>query len=138
MKHIFYLLSSLAILCNYCTASAQVKYDVIPLPQNIRTGEGAPFVLTKQTKIVYSDNQPDLRQVAEHLSEYLSMHLGVSLEVTNLVGGENNITIEKGLITESPDAYILQIQSNGIKITGADASGAFYGDRKSTRLNSSH
>lgn len=106
----------------------QANYQVIPLPNEITTSEGAPFILTSSTKIVIPDGNEKIQRNAEFLAEYLQQSVGVKPAVTTETTDKNAILLNLGLAEQtSTEAYRLEVNENAITITGASEAGVFYG-----------
>lgn len=113
----------------------QANYQVIPLPNEITTSEGAPFTLTTSTKIVFPDGNEKMKRNAEFLAEFLQQSTGVKPTVTTEMSDKNVIVLALGLKNDNADAYQLEVNEKTITITGASETGVFYGIqtlRKST------
>ena len=129
MKHFFrHILSFILLYSSFSPLAAQVQYEVIPLPQSITYTHGAPFILTPNTKIVYPQGDADLQQVAELLSQYLSLHTGRPLALTDaLRSNEPVIRLSTGYTEGQEGAYNLYVSENEIHIQGSGVAGVLHG-----------
>src|SRR5574344_99059 len=78
--------SALVVVCfglsSFCYAQeSKVNYRVIPLPQNIETQQGNPFVLNSRTIITYPKSKASLKHEAGFLASYLKETTGKSIKV---------------------------------------------------------
>ncbi|MDE6716423.1 MAG: glycoside hydrolase family 20 zincin-like fold domain-containing protein, partial [Muribaculaceae bacterium] len=66
-----------------CARRGEANYDIVPLPQNIEYDvAGNPFLLSKNSKIVYTEGDSAQQRNAELLDEYIKEILGVNLDIT--------------------------------------------------------
>lgn len=116
MRLSHYIIPIAATLAITATA-ADVNYRTIPLPERITTIESEqPFILGGDVNIT---GDKSLGREVEFMREYLPAGLaGTS------TGG---INISADLVDSNPEAYMIEINSDGIKVRGASAAGAFYG-----------
>ncbi|WP_455713485.1 beta-N-acetylhexosaminidase [Streptosporangium canum] len=123
----------------------QTSYGLIPLPSSVRPGSGE-FTLTAGTAL---DAPPELHGVAAWLRSALGPATGCALlpsgagapgaagidggdgagadvDVEHTAGGEGRIVLAlgPGLAAEE---FRLRITPSGVRITGGDAAGVFYG-----------
>lgn len=131
MRKIFRLLLSFAataliIACSSPT-TGEANYQVIPLPQEISTSEGQPFVLSSATSIVYPEGNDLMKRNAQFLAEYLNLSMGISVNTTSTPSEGRNIELALGLENDNKEAYRLEVTENKITITGAGEAGVFYG-----------
>ena len=132
MRKISKFLMSVAVAGSLvaCTANkttGEANYQVIPLPQEINTSEGQPFMLTSATKIVYPEGNDLMKRNAEFLSEYLNISMGISPQTTSTPSDAKNIELVLGLENDNKEAYRLEVTENKVIITGASEAGVFYG-----------
>lgn len=126
-KNVWMLALSVCIVS--CTGGKSTKgdYAVIPLPQQITSESGAPFVLNASTKIVYPEGNDKLKQTASFLAGYVKTATGKELEVTTRKPSSNAITLEVGGKVQNPEGYQLTTTDKGITIAGTTEAGTFYG-----------
>lgn len=109
--------------------SREIKadYDVIPLPQKVETRKGEPFLLNRNTQIVYPKGNSELQQVASFLSRYIRESTGLDLAITNHSKKNNVILLQSSLSDMNKEAYRMDVSSARIFIQGASHAGVFYG-----------
>ncbi|MDD3787509.1 MAG: glycoside hydrolase family 20 protein [Petrimonas sp.] len=144
MKKIRNILMSLAtagllLSCNNTNKGAEeADYQVIPLPAEITTAQGNPFVLSGSTKIIFPEGNEKMQRNAEFLASYLEENTGVKPAITSATSDKNAIVLELGLQNENPEAYQVTVSENMITVKGASEAGVFYGIqtlRKSTPVS---
>lgn len=116
--------------------SKVANYQVIPLPQQIVSEQGAPFVLNAQTKILYKSGDAVMKSDASFLAAYLKESTGRILAVESYSSTKslaNNATPLKNVITlgidkqiERPEGYQIKVGSAQVSLMGKDANGIFY------------
>ena len=106
--------------------AAEANYQVIPLPNSIKPGNGAGFTPNSKTTIVYPKGNVKMQRNAEFLSDYLSQMNEAKL-VTATSGRSNAIILQTGLKSANPEAYTLTVGKSSITIKGASEAGVFYG-----------
>lgn len=131
------LVCCLIALFSSCSQKEVIaNYDIVPLPQEVKKNGAEAFLLSKSTK-VYVAKDETLELVAKHLVDYLQQNTGLQLAITNDATDKNVIILNTGLESTNAESYKLDINANRIEITGASASGTFYGVqtlRKSTPI----
>lgn len=112
-----------------CSGPQQTaNYQVIPLPQAITINGNLPsFTLSKSTVITYPANNEGLERNAEFLQDYIEQLTGLDLKVSDKEKETNYIRLKTTLISDNPEAYTINVSSNGITINGASDAGVFYG-----------
>lgn len=115
--------------CGGSSKEAQpANYRVIPLPGEIRTSDGMPFTLTRSTKIVIPEGNEKMQRNAEFLAEYLQQSAGIKPAVTTDAVENDAIRLKVESMDQSnKEAYRLEVDENGINITGTSEAGVFYG-----------
>ena len=98
--------------------AAEANYQVIPLPNSIKPGNGAGFTPNSKTTIVYPKGNVKMQRNAEFLSDYLSQMNEAKL-VTATSGRSNAIILQTGLKSANPEAYTLTVKKSSIIINGA-------------------
>ncbi|HBG40685.1 MAG TPA: beta-N-acetylhexosaminidase [Porphyromonadaceae bacterium] len=105
----------------------KADYNIVPLPNEIRTAEGNPFLLSKETKIVFPAGNDKMKRNAEFLAEFLEASTGVKIRITSEQPDKNAIVLLLDAPDENPEAYRLQVDEKFIRIDGASEAGVFYG-----------
>ena len=131
MKQLFKLTGCLALagLFASCQSAQQdANYQIIPMPQEIVTAQGNPFILKSGVKILYPEGNEKLRQTAVFLSGYIREMTGIETEVTADTGSSNSIrlVLDRTAVS-SPEGYRLKVGKRDITITGSSEAGIFYG-----------
>jgi hexosaminidase len=102
------------------------NYRVVPLPQQIITTKGAPFVLNARTPIVVAVGNDDLLRHAEFLRDYLEQTAGLRLEITTNKRARNAICLQLNRKMQGSEAYRIGISAKGIVAESATTAGLFY------------
>ncbi len=110
-----------------CTGEKEVaNYNIIPAIETISQTNGAPFILTPDTKIVYEGNDQKMQRNAEFLAEYLMQASGNKYDIVNTSGAKGIVLkIEEG--NENPESYKMVVDSDGVTISAPTSAGVFYG-----------
>ena len=96
------------------------EYSIIPVPQEVSYTPGK----TLPTKNLGLISAPaSLANEQEHLKHVLANRLGIS----KFSKSKASITLSLDPSIGPSEAYILEVSEQGINITGADATGVFYG-----------
>lgn len=117
----FVALAGTLLACTKQT-TGEANYQVIPLPLEVSTSEGQPFVLTSATKVVYPEGNDLMARNAEFLGDYLNLPV-----LTSTPSNEKVIELALGLDNDNKEAYRLEVTENKVTITGASEAGVFYG-----------
>ncbi|WP_051191982.1 beta-N-acetylhexosaminidase [Microbacterium luticocti] len=97
---------------------------LVPLPASIRTDASADdFLLTPDARLVADD---DARATAELAVDVLRTATGLTLAVSAGPARDGDITL-RVIGSGSTEAYELRIEADGVRISGADEAGLFYG-----------
>ena len=116
------LLSTIALAASSLLASAEVNYQVVPLPQHISIDAGGKFVtLSEGMTVAYPAGNARMQRNAEFASEYF----GCQTKASDKKHADINLTL--GMKSDNPDAYTITVGKSGITIQGASESGVFYG-----------
>ncbi|MBO7316360.1 MAG: beta-N-acetylhexosaminidase, partial [Paludibacteraceae bacterium] len=119
---------ALAILLSACKQNVkEASYQVVPLPQEILPQDGANFILSQKTIVVFPADNEKMECNAEFLVEYLAQSVDYKLSTTNTETPNNSIVLKLGLESENPEAYQLTVNADQITIQGASEAGVFYG-----------
>ena len=115
----FVALAGTLLACTKQT-TGEANYQVIPLPLEVSTSEGQPFVLTSATKVVYPEGNDLMARNAEFLGDYLNLPV-----LTSTPSNEKVIELALGLDNDNKEAYRLEVTENKVTITGASEAGVF-------------
>ena len=125
--YFFFLLSFLKITLS-SNIITEEDFKVIPLPKQITQMKGNPFILTSKTKIIFPENDSDLKRISNYLSEYIKDKTNLLLKTTSKIP-----KIKKNLILFLYDdrlkkeEYKITINQNLIIISSSTPNGIFYG-----------
>ena len=130
-----YLISRLpavALLCGLiCSCNSRnvvtADYNVAPVPSSISSSPGEPFVLKPGTAVCYSSGEEAMRRNAEFLSSYINDLLGFPLDVCESESQTDAISLVLSPDISSAEGYKLEINSQGVTISGSTPAGVFYG-----------
>ncbi len=125
----------IALLAVSCTSGSdgttEANYEVIPLPNDIVTREGAPFMLSRNMRIVFPESNEGMQRNAEFLAEFLELSTGIKLSVTPDAGNTGTelevIILSTGLSHDNPEAYRISVDEQAIRIEGASEAAVFHG-----------
>jgi hexosaminidase len=127
------LLSCAACTLVACSQPAvEANYQVIPLPQSIETASATakPFLLSKNTVVLYPAENNLLQRDAEFLSDYIKEATGYPLKLAILNGVDepaNSIVLTTDTSMTEKEGYKLTVTENTVKIVGKTEQGVFYG-----------
>lgn len=110
---------SLLFLANINSFSQKIA--IIPQPTSLVEKNGY-FSITANATIHFADSAT-LPSV-DFLTAYLKAYYGNILTKNNSIKNSITLNLDK---TKPDESYILQVDSNGINITGGNAEGVFYG-----------
>lgn len=129
MKKIAFFAVSAAMALASCNSPEprEANYRVIPLPQEITEGAGAPFRLSESTVICYPQGNEKLRTNAELLAGYIGTLTGFTPEITSEIPEKDAIVLSDTLAGDNEEAYRLTVTDRMINIDGASPAGNFYG-----------
>ncbi len=102
-------------------------YRIIPLPQEVVATSNGEFVMDNGVKIVYPGDNEMMQRNAQFLADYLKKATGTDYVTEAGTEGKGNILLCLGLTAENPEAYQVEVASDGVTITGASEAGVFYG-----------
>lgn len=119
MKHLFFIL--LLSCCIGCWAAQEIT--IIPKPLRLTVEQGK-FLLRPQTVISY---EKELYLQAAYLQEVIGGSTGWDLKLQEGTAEGSAIHLETADKIRCAEGYELTVQPSGVRITGADAGGVFYG-----------
>lgn len=116
------ILSTLLLSCSL-TCMATQEITIIPKPIQL-TQEQGTFILRPQTVITY---EAGLRPQALYLQEVLGGSTGWDLELVegNIRNGSIHLALDSS--KKQAESYGLEVTPDGVRISGADTGGVFYG-----------
>ena len=120
-------LAAVGLFASCQSAQQQADYQIIPLPQEIVTAQGSPFILKSGVKILYPEGNEKMQRNAKFLADYLKTATGKDFAIEAGTEGKNAIVLALGAGAENPESYQLKVAADGITITGPTEAGVFYG-----------
>ena len=130
MKQLLKLTGCLALAGLFAScqsAQQEANYQIIPMPQEIVTAQGNPFILKSGVKILYPEGNEKMQRNAQFLADYLKTATGKDFAIEAGTEGKNAIVLTLGTANENPESYQLKVAGDGITITGPTEAGVFYG-----------
>lgn len=130
MKQLLKLTGCLAVAGLFAScqsATKEASYQIIPMPQEIVTAQGNPFILKSGVKILYPEGNEKMQRNAQFLADYLKTATGKDFAIEAGTEGKNAIILALGAEAENPESYQLKVAGDGITITGPTEAGVFYG-----------
>ena len=73
---------SLFCLCLSAKTAATASWQIIPLPKQVTTTGGQPFMLSGKTTIYYADGDAKQKRNAEFLASYIKEITGINVATT--------------------------------------------------------
>lgn len=116
------ILSTLLLSCSL-TCFATQEITIIPKPIQL-TQEQGTFILRPQTLITY---ETGLRPQASYLQEVLGGSTGWDLKLVEGNAQEGSIHLAFDPSKKQAESYGLEVGPEGVRISGADTGGVFYG-----------
>ena len=130
MKQLLKLTGCLAVAGLFAScqsAQQEADYQIIPMPQEIVTASGNPFILKSSVQILYPEGNENMQRNAKFLADYLKTATGKDFVIEAGTEGENAIVLALGTESENPESYQLKVTGDGITITAPTEAGVFYG-----------
>ena len=130
MKQLLKLTGCLALAGLFAScqsAQQEANYQIIPMPQEIVTAQGSPFILKSSVKILYPEGNEKMQRNAKFLADYLKTATGKDFAIEAGTEGKNAIVLALGTENENPESYQMKVTGDGITITGPTEAGVFYG-----------
>lgn len=130
MRKLWITAAVIAVTGWFCSCSCErteANYQVVPAPQEIVMADGSEFELSNGVKIIYPEGNEAIQRNAEYLAEYLKEATGKDYQVQAGTEGKGNILLQVASVGNSPEAYQLKVNADGVVIAGASEAGVFYG-----------
>ena len=130
MKQLLKLTGCLALAGLFAScqsAQQEANYQIIPMPQEIVTAQGNPFILKSGVKILYPEGNEKMQRNAQFLADYLKTATGKDFAIEAGTEGKNAIVLTLDAANENPESYQLKVAGDGITIAGPTEAGVFYG-----------
>ena len=104
------------------TARAQVS--IVPSPvETVMPETAGTFLISNKTQV---SAQPALKNSVDFLNDYMKQFYGVAVSAGKANANVIDLRVDKST-NAKPDSYMLQVDKNGVHITGASEAGVFYG-----------
>lgn len=105
------------ISISVCCDELNQRFQIIPLPQHVEVQKGAGIHASAITYIsmLGDADYPVMPELLSRLPRYKRDGIGISLSIS-----------ETG-VPESPEGYVLEVCSEGVRIIAREAAGLFYG-----------
>ena len=119
MKQLLKLTGCLALAGLFAScqsAQQEANYQIIPMPQEIVTAQGNPFILKSGVKILYPEGNEKMQRNAQFLADYLKTATGKDFAIEAGTEGKNAIVLTLGTANENPESYQLKVAGDGITI----------------------
>lgn len=130
MKQLLKLTGCLALAGLFASCQSvqqEANYQIVPMPQEIVTAQGNPFILKSGVKILYPEGNEKMQRNAQFLADYLKTATGKDFAIQPGTEGKNAILLSLGTASENPESYQLKVAEDGITISGPTEAGVFYG-----------
>lgn len=109
------------------TRQPVANYQVIPLPQQIKSVKGDAFLLDDKVEILYPKGNKQMQKNACFLADYLQAATGNKYPIATDGKKTHNIVLSLDMKHENPEAYQVSISAGSVKITAPTETGIFYG-----------
>lgn len=121
------LVSALASCGTGGSGTVEANYNVVPLPNEIEAKDGAAFILSESTQIVFPEGNEKMQRNAQFLAEYLELSAGIKTAVTATLLEKDAIILATGLQNDNPEAFRISITEQEIRIEGTTEAAVFLG-----------
>lgn len=117
---------SLFCLCLSAKTAATASWQIIPLPKQVTTTGGQPFMLSGKTTIYYADGDAKQKRNAEFLVSYIKEITGINVATTTRKAN-NQIQLGIANVAGGDEAYRLDVSKKAVVLEGTTHAGVFYG-----------
>ena len=125
MKPLHRILLIVCIVAFSFLQQAQAQVSIVPKPVEMTAGTAGTFTIDQKT-VLFADAA--LKNSGTFFSGYLKQFYGFTVGAGKGTGGANAIYLKLNKsISTHPDAYTLQVDRNGVHVSGTSAAGVFYG-----------
>lgn len=110
--------------------SGSIAPRVIPLPASLTVAGGAPFQLTKETRVTLADANPEVAAIGEALAALLRRGTDFPVPVSPASSASGSSSVELALISDASlgvDGYRLTVTSDSVRLAAAAPAGLFHG-----------
>lgn len=116
-----------AVLLSACSGNTPNRYNLIPLPQEMKPAEGK-FKLNAKTTIYIPQGEAAYKEVATLFAKHFEAASGMSLTI--IEGSEHSSNaIHFSMLKDDElgnEGYLLNVSTGGVEILSHTAAGAFY------------
>jgi len=112
----------------------QAAINIIPLPNKVEEIKDNQYEITAETAIRYDER---LKKEATMLADAIEKSTGFKPKLYGerlRIHLASQVYIDVLETSDSKESYTLNVDKNGVKITGSDAAGAFYGTQSLLQL----
>jgi len=135
-NHFIILTCALFLIISACNQKESKTYPVsiIPAPVELQIHTGG-FQIDANTSVWMSENNEEIYEQTKVFLSQLRNATGYPLEITDKVKDRNVIELKiDRTISENSEAYILDVNSNKVKLTGSSKRGLFIGTQSIRQL----
>ena len=125
LKQIFTTLMLLACICTQAATREKGNWQIIPLPQQVQTVNGQPFVVSGKTTIQYANGDEKQKRNAEFLASYIKEMTGIKCATTTRKSN-NQIRLAIANVAGGDESYRMNVNNKLINIEGTTHAGVFY------------
>jgi hexosaminidase len=104
----------------------QTPLSLIPMPAQLQRTPGH-FRIDALTKIVVAPGDAQARRVAGQLQGWIRQARGIAPEIVEGKAGTGSIALTTVAADRGPEAYTLDVGTDGVRIAASDEAGLFYG-----------
>ncbi len=126
IKRIFPVLVLAAVVSACSKGTTEASYTVVPLPLEVSmSARMEPFKLDRHSVIAYPEGDSALHLRASQLAHYIFEQTGFTPVVA--AGEKGSVVLTADLPGDNPEAYLLSVTPEGIRVSGTSDRGVFYG-----------
>lgn len=125
LKQILTTLMLLACICTQAATREKGNWQMIPLPQQVQTVNGQPFVVSGKTTIQYANGDEKQKRNAEFLASYIKEMTGIKCATTTRKSN-NQIRLAIANVAGGDESYRMNVNNKLINIEGTTHAGVFY------------
>ena len=110
--------------------SGSIAPRVIPLPASLTLAGGAPFQVTKETRVTLADANPEEAAIGETLAGVLRRATDFPAPVSTASNGSGSGSVELRLASDpslGQDGYRLTVTSDSVRLVAGTPAGLFHG-----------
>ncbi len=102
---------------------------IIPLPASLLLAGGAPFQLTKETRVTFVGPNPEVGAIGETLAALLrrATDFPVPVSTASIGSGSGSVELRLGDASLGEDGYKLTVTSDSVRLVASTPAGLFHG-----------